>query len=398
MKKYVTISLVLSVSLFFSCKTIDSQQSDEGVNVMAYYYPSRGDYNPENLPLEKLTHIIWSFTEVIDNEMKFKRDTSGIMLKSLVKQKRKHPHLKVMIACGGWSGSGGFSEMARLPENRKKFVESVVDFIKEYKLDGLDIDWEYPGMPGIGNPYIPEDKENFTALMCELREALDNISKEQVLTFAAAGWDRFFEHIELDKVMNCVTFMNIMTYDNVTGGTPYTAHHTNLGWVRRADMSGTPADIKMKEEGDTLDPSSAQKIISFLVEKGVKPSQLVIGAAFYGRAWKGVPPENNGLYQINSGVWPEPARYSDIRERMEDKNGFVRYWDTIALAPYLYNATDSIFISYEDTVSIKLKTKYVIDRGMGGIMFWQLGGDTDKDGLVEAIYTEKTRPSGKNIF
>jgi len=257
MKKYVTISLVLSVSLFFSCKTIDSQQSDEGVNVMAYYYPSRGDYNPENLPLEKLTHIIWSFTEVIDNEMKFKRDTSGIMLKSLVKQKRKHPHLKVMIACGGWSGSGGFSEMARLPENRKKFVESVVDFIKEYKLDGLDIDWEYPGMPGIGNPYIPEDKENFTALMCELREALDNISKEQVLTFAAAGWDRFFEHIELDKVMNCVTFMNIMTYDNVTGGTPYTAHHTNLGWVRRADMSGTPADIKMKEEGDTLDPSSA---------------------------------------------------------------------------------------------------------------------------------------------
>ena len=130
----------------------------------------------------------------------------------------------------------------------------------------------------------------------------------------------------------------------------------------------------------------------------MKPSQLVIGAAFYGRAWKGVPPENNGLYQINSGVWPEPARYSDIRERMEDKNGFVRYWDTIALAPYLYNVTDSIFISYEDTVSIKLKTKYVIDRGMGGIMFWQLGGDTDMDGLVEAIYTEKTRPSGKNIF
>lgn len=391
MKKYIPISLVLSVSLFYSCKTIDSQQSNEGVNVMAYYYPSRGDYNPENLPLEKLTHIIWSFTEVIDNEMKFKRDSSGIKLKMLVKQKRKHPHLKVMIACGGWSGSGGFSEMARLPENRKKFVDSVVEFIKEYKLDGLDIDWEYPGMPGIGNPYIPEDKENFTALMCELREALDNISKEQVLTFAAAGWDRFFEHIELDKVMNCVTYMNIMTYDNVTGGTPYTAHHTNLGWVRRADMSGTPADIKMKEEGDTLDPSSAQKIISFLVEKGVKPSQLVIGAAFYGRAWKGVPPENNGLYQMNRGAWEGPARYSDIRERMEDKNGFVRYWDTIAIAPYLYNATDSIFISFEDTVSIKLKTRYAIERGMGGIMFWQLGGDAEKDGLVDAIYVERNK-------
>ncbi len=391
MKKYIAVSLVLFVALFYSCKTGESSSSEDGIKVMAYYYPGRGNFEPASLPLDKLTHIIWSFTEVIDNEMKFKRDTSGIMLKSLVKQKRKHPHLKVMIACGGWGGSGGFSEMARSPENRKKFVASVVDFIKEYKLDGLDIDWEYPGMPGIGNPYIPEDKENFTALMCELRAALDGIGKDQVLTFAAAGWERFFDHIEIEKVMNCVTYMNIMTYDNVTGGTPYTAHHTNLGLVKRSDITGTPADMKMKEEGDTLDPSSAEKIVSFLIDKGIKPSQLVIGAAFYGRAWKGVPPDNNGLYQINRGVWPGSARYSDIRERMEDKNGFVRYWDPAAKAPWLYNAADSVFISYEDTVSIKLKTKYVAEMGMAGIMFWQLGGDSGKDGLVDAIYNEKQK-------
>ncbi len=391
MKKYYAVSLILFISLFYSCKTVDSPSAGDGVNVMAYYYPSRGNFDPGKIPLDKLTHIIYSFTEVIDNEMKFKNDSSEIMLRMLVKEKRKHPHLKVMIACGGWGGSGGFSEMARSPEYRKKFVDSVVDFIKRNRLDGLDIDWEYPGMQGAGNPYIPEDKENFTALMCELREAMDLIGKDQILTFAAAGWERFFDYIELDKVMNCVTYMNIMTYDNVTGGSPYTAHHTNLGWIRREDVKGTPADLKMLEEGDTLNPSSAEKIISFLIDKGVKPSQLVIGGAFYGRAWKGVPPENNGLYQLNKGVWPVRARYANIRESMEDKNGFVRYWDDIAKAPYLYNATDSVFISYEDTVSIRLKTRYVIDKGMGGIMFWQLVGDAEKGGLVDAIFKEKMK-------
>jgi chitinase len=107
--------------------------------------------------------------------------------------------------------------------------------------------------------------------------------------------------------------------------------------------------------------------------------------------WKGVPPENNGLYQLNRGQWRGSGRYSSIREKYEDKNGFVRHWDSVASAPFLYNAIDSIFVSYEDTVSIRLKTEYAAKTGLGGIMFWQLSGDTDKDGLVDAIYAEKMK-------
>ena len=386
-KVFISFLFVISV---FSCTN-----QDKGVKIMAYYVARRENYKPETLPLDKLTHIIFSFTEVIDNEMKFKHDSSAIKLKMLVDQKKDHTHLKVMVACGGWGGSGGFSEMARSVENRKKFVESVVRFIKEYNLDGLDIDWEYPGMEGIGNPYIPEDKENFTSLMRELREAMNDIGKEQVLTFAAAGWERYFDHIELDEVMPYVTYMNIMSYDMAGGDDPYTAHHTNLGWVKMEDIEGTSAAAKIREEGDSTKPWSAEKIISFCMEKGVKPGQIVIGAAFYGKGWKGVPPENNGLYQLNRGPWSGSGRYSSIREKYEDKNGFVRHWDPIAKAPYLYNPQDSIFISFEDTVSVRLKTEYAIKTGLAGIMFWQLGGDTDKDGLVDAIYTEKMRLKSK---
>jgi chitinase len=391
MINYRLLITILAIMSFSSCKIHDKNSNGKEIKVMAYYAPSRGNFNPDNLPLDKLTHIIYSFTTVIGNEMKFKDDSSGIKLKMLVKQIKKHPHLKVMVACGGWGGSGGFSEMARSIENREIFVKSVILFISKYKLDGLDIDWEYPGLPGIGNPNIPEDKENFTSLMRELRQALDATGKDLVLTFAAAGWERYFDQVELDKVMEYATCMNIMSYDLAGEDDPYTSHHTNLGWVKMEDIEESPAANKIREEGDSTKPFSAEKIISFCMEKGVRPSQIVIGAAFYGKGWVGVPPQNNGLYQLARSSWRGPGRYSSIRENYEDKNGYLRFWDPVAKAPFLFNASDSIFISYEDTVSVRLKTEYAIKTGLAGIMFWQLGGDTDKNGLLDAIHAEKMR-------
>jgi chitinase len=391
MKKYGLIILFFFAISFYACAPKDKSSEVKGVSVMAYYFPRWGNFDPESLPLQKLTHIIFSFTEVIGNEMKFKNDSSGLLLKKLVEMKKTNPHLKVMIACGGWGGSGGFSEMSRTPETRKKFVESVVSFIKEYKLDGLDIDWEYPGMKGIGNPFVPEDKENFSSLMRELRESMDKIAKGQVLTFAVAGWEEFFNHVELDKVMPYVTYMNIMSYDLAGGNDNYTSHHTNLGLVKMEDIKGTPAEKKIIEEGDSTKPYSAEKIISYCMGKGVNPGQIIIGSGFYGKAWIGVPPANDGLYQLNRGPWKERNSYAVIREKRENANGFIRHWDSTAKAPFLYNPTDSIFVTYEDTVSVRLKTEYVIKTRLGGIMFWQLGNDTPKDGLVDAIYAAKMK-------
>lgn len=388
MKKYLLPAIIITAMLMCSCS---GPAPERGVKVLAYYFPHRNNFNPESLPLDKLTHIIFSFTEVIGNEMKFRNDSSEIMLEKLVAQKRKHRNLKVMVACGGWGGSGGFSEMSRSVENRREFVESVAAFIKKHKLDGLDIDWEYPGLPGIGNPYIPEDKENFTSLMQELRVALDMISKDQVLTFAAAGWQNYFYNVELDKVMPAVTYMNVMSYDLAGGDDTYTSHHTNLGYVTMDDIAGTPAAEKIREEGDSTKPWSAERIITYCINKGVKPGQIVIGGGFYGKGWIGVPPQNNGLYQTDRGPWKERNSYATIREKREDRNGFVRHWDPVAKAPYLYNAADSIFVSYEDTVSIRLKTEYAIRTGLGGIMFWSLGSDAPKDGLVDAIYATKMK-------
>lgn len=384
MKQFFKFYIPATMLMMLFCTNTWSLKKPGDINVMAYYMAPREDYRPQDLPLEKLTHIIFSFTEVIDNEMKFRRPASGENLSLLVAQKEKHPHLKVMVACGGWGGSGGFSDMAAFADNRKKFVDSAVRFLEDYQLDGLDIDWEYPGMRGAGNPYRIEDRENFTSLMRELREAMDATGRKLVLTFASAGWENYYRHVELPEVMKYADYMNIMTYDNVGGGTPYTAHHTNLGWVKPEDILGTPAHSIMEERGYDLVPRSAEHIINFCLDKGVDPAQIVIGGAFYGKSWKGVPAENNGLYQPNEGGG-RGATYSVIVEEYENKNGFVKHWDPIAKAPYLYNPEEKVFITYEDRQSIQLKTKYAIEHGLAGIMFWQLRGDAEKDGLLDAI-------------
>ena len=388
------LNLTIVLGLISSCNHQKKETPKEHPIVVMGYYVPEADYRPDQLPLDQLTHIIFSFTNVIDGEMKFRNEESGEKLKALVAQRKKHPHIKIMIACGGW-GADGFSDMAHTPENRKKFVERAVAFNKAYELDGLDMDWEYPAIPAAGTGARPEDKQNFTLLMKELREGLNTLDRKQTLTFASAGWQRYYNNVELLEVMKHVDYMNIMTYDQVGGSSPFTGHHTPLGFITEADVKETFAweymnerREQLKERGITsLDPRSAERIVDYCLQQGVNPEQMVIGSAFYGRAWKGVPPTNNGLYQSNTGAHIGWSAYRQIRSEFEPDAQYKRYWDPIAKAPYLYNATDSIFISYDDTVSVRLKTEYARQKQLGGIMFWQLGNDTkDSNSLLKAMY------------
>ncbi len=384
------IALAFSLVLLALTACHPTKKENKQLAIMAYYVPTANPTDLDHLAFDQLTHIIFSFTEVIDNQMKFVHPESADQLRRLIEKRIEYPKLKVMIACGGWGGSGGFSDMADTPDTRQRFVTSVIDFLNTYQLDGLDIDWEYPGLPGADNPHKPADKENFTALMRELRQAMDATGKKLELTFAAAGWEKFFHHVEITEVMKYANFMNVMTYDLLGGDSPFTGHHTNLGRIELNDLEGTPAAVFLDSMKADYSPRSSEKIISYCMEQGVNTQQIVIGAAFYGRGWQGVPFDNKGLYQPTKGVWKGWASYAKIRENYENKNGFIRYWDPIAKAPYLYHAEDSVFISYDDTMSVRLKTQYAKEMNLGGIMFWQISLDAPVDGLLDAIYQEAT--------
>src|SRR3954449_5371436 len=111
----------------------------------------------------------------------------------LVKLKAVHPDLKFVMSIGGWTLSKYFSDVAATPASRQAFVHSCVDLVLRGNFptggwpeqsggngvaaglfDGIDIDWEYPGIdPGNGADHSPADLHNATLLLQEFRRQFD---------------------------------------------------------------------------------------------------------------------------------------------------------------------------------------------------------------------------------
>ena len=63
-------------------------------------------------------------------------------------------NIKKVVSFGGWEFSNSPGTFHILREatkaaNRPTFVENVLNFVKENGLDGVDLDWEYPGVSSL---------------------------------------------------------------------------------------------------------------------------------------------------------------------------------------------------------------------------------------------------------
>lgn len=333
--------------------------------------------NPDDIPVEKLTHLNYAFS-VIDTKNNphsmipyHPDDTDNF--KKLGELKKRNPRLKVLISAGGWDGSRGFSDMALRGETREKFIGSAMAFIEKYGFDGLDLDWEYPALPGAGNTCRPEDTRNFTLLLRECRAALEGLEKKNgrkyLLTMAAGAFLQPLKLLELGEIHRYLDYINLMTYDFAGSWDSVSGHHSNL------HLSASNPD----REG----PSVVQAVDYCLSQK-FPAHQIVVGIAFYGRGWRMAGAEGNGLYQKASGNAEGDFSFASLTHHYIGKNGFRRFYDETAQAPYLWNADKKIFITYEDEMSAGAKCAWVKSRRLGGVMFWQLYED-DECRLVDAI-------------
>jgi chitinase len=348
----------------------------DGPVIIAYVFAKDDLIDPSEIAAEKLTHVNYAFADIRDGKAVegFPRDAEN--LKALTSLRRRNPQLKVLVSVGGWTWSGGFSDMALTVGSRKRFVESAIDFILRHDLDGFDVDWEYPGLPGYGNRHRPEDKANFTALMSELRAALDQAGNKKgrpyLLTFAAGASPDFIANTEMNKVQAVVDFVNLMTYDfREAEADAVAGHHANLHL--------NPADPKQR---------SADTAVGDFLAAGVPPGKLVLGVPFYGRAWGEVDPKEKGLYRPGKPVAEKiETAYGVLSTQLVGRNGFERVWDATSQAPYLWNAEKRVFISYEDPESLRLKCRYLRERGLAGVMFWEYYADRT-GALLDTLFTE----------
>ena len=129
--------------------------------------------------------------------------------------------------------------------------------------------------------------------------------------------------------------------------------------------------------------------MKFLTDIGVPKEKMIVGAAFYGRIFDLDNIKNNGLYQ--PGKFSKGLAFSKFNLNSLEKAGFIYYWDEVARAPYMFSAAKKQLLTYDNERSVGLKTAYALNRGLGGIMFWQLGEDKTSGGLLDAIDNAKQK-------
>lgn len=377
---FKSVAILILFSLGLSNISFAQKSKPKKYVVNGYVGGYRGTpVNIDAIDANKLTHINYAFVNCIDSMAvlsNIKTDTLNFRL--LNQLKKVNPDLQILISIGGWTWSKNFSDAVLTPTSRALFAKTSVDIVRQNKLDGVDIDWEYPGQRGDNNKFRPEDKENFTLMFVELRKELDKLStetgKKYLLTAALGASKNFIVHTEMDKVAKLLDYLYLMTYD-FGGPNGTVGHHTNL-YSYGPDGSSSSADQAIKD----------------FIAAGVPANKLGIGVAFYGKAVDAAGIENNGLGQQRvrpvagtpSASAGQAGGYTKLKESVIDQNGYTRYWDKQAKAPYLFNPDKKVFITYDDERSTKLKSKYVKKHKLAGVFFWEYFSDP-KEHLLNVL-------------
>ncbi|HLX64823.1 MAG TPA: glycoside hydrolase family 18 protein [Planctomycetota bacterium] len=359
----------------------------------------------DNGSAAKLTHLNYAFANV-SNELTCKLgnaetdinmpysaamsvdgvadEKSGLRgsFNQLRKLKLKFPNLKVMISIGGWTWSSKFSDASLTDESRKKFVASAVDlyikgnFTSELRgpgiFDGIDIDWEYPGQAGNSRNFRAEDKQNFTALLAEFRKQLDELgitdAKHYLLSIAAGAGNGPISKLEIDKISPLLDQINIMCYD------------MHGAWDKTTNFH---APLFAASDDPSHSRGCVDNAVQLFLKGGAPPEKLIVGLPFYGHGWKGVEPgpKGDGLFQPTGGN----AGGGNDFKLLKDLAGFEKHHHPETKAFWLYSAEKKIFWSCDDPESIAEKMKYVVEKKLGGAMFWELSGDDSSGTLITAI-------------
>ncbi|MDE3249879.1 MAG: glycoside hydrolase [Bacteroidota bacterium] len=357
MRKFI-LSLLLLLSMF---PFAYAQQAKQPIAVIAYYAGRTSMI--DSFEVEKLTHLIFCFCHLKGNRISVGNARDSTTIQRMVALKSRNPQLKIILSLGGWGGCQTCSPVFNTRKGRREFAESVKELNDYFGTNGIDLDWEYPVIEGYpGHAFSAGDKPAFTSLVKKLRKKL---GRENEISFAAGGFTHFIDSsIEWKKVMKKVDRVNLMSYDLVSGFSTISGHHTPLYSTE-----------KQKESTDHG--------VQMMLAAGVPANKIVIGAAFYGRLFSVNDTINNGLYL--PGKFEHGFSYSRIADTLSNANGFTRYWDPIAQAPYAFNPQRRLLATYDDSTSVQLKTRYVLKNHLNGIMFWQLADDLFADGLLNAI-------------
>ena len=334
---------------------VPNPRINDGRHVTAYvtYY---GSLTPDPAVL---THINYAFAELymVDGVYQgFKVQGNLSRFEAIASLKKNNPDLKICLSfTHGVSNSdnkqgGSFSALSKSESNRKAFAEDCLAFLRKYNLDGIDLDWEFPGLSWSGAACDPScDTDNYVELVKQLRETLGS---DYTISYAGYCTDKVsvsdgWRYVDIKGMDPYVDYVNIMTYD--LDEAPH--HHSAL------------SDSRAYKDCD--------RAVKAYLDKGVAPGKLVLGIPFYGRhSWS---------------TSPTAITYKKILNL--DRYEFRRnQWDAVANCPYVETMKGVFYCGYDNPRSIGIKGDWVRKQGMRGLMYWEYDQDDAKGTLRKAVW------------
>lgn len=336
--KKIKMMMAAALGVLVSCGSVKSGEevvaASRDSKVVVAYVTSWSEVMPDP---QYMTHINYAFGHVNESFNGVKIDNEE-RLRQIVDLRKQKPELKVLLSIGGW-GSGRFSEMAANDEYRRAFAADCDRVVKKFALDGIDIDWEYPTSSMANISSSPDDTENFTLLMQDIRAAIGN---EKELTLATVASARY---IDFKAILPSVDFVNIMAYDMASAP----KHHSALY------PSGHSGDI------------TSDGAVTAHLKAGVPPSKLVMGMPFYGRGGDGYP------------------SFQDYNKVGNTDTQYTEKWDEVAQVPYLADKNDTLVFGFENPRSLAIKCQYILDKDLLGGMYWDYSGDNEQGDLRRTV-------------
>lgn len=309
--------------------------------------------NPKNVDPRFLDAVIYAFVEINPDGTLLVPTPN--YLNYLLSLKNSKPSLKLIAAIGGW-GAEGFSDAASTPRSRYDFARNVNELINDYGLDGIDLDWEYPGSSAAGIKSSPQDRENFTLLITAIR---DVIGDDAWLSVAGTGDSGYTTRsAEIDKIAPLITHFNLMSYDFTAGET---------------GERGRRHQANLYDSNLSLPGYSVDAMVRNLINNGMPSEKILLGVPFYGRLGA-----------------TTTASYDELRRNYINKNGYDYRFDDTAKVPYLVK--DGQFaMSFDNDLSIYIKAQYVLNNCLGGIFSWTSTFD-QANILARAMYESINNP------